>query len=237
MVVALLIVVGLAMSTWAGANVGTGDLTAGGDGNGDAVGDWYDADDLDAADDDTGDDFTVDDYDSGDDYGASDGYDTDGSATGGYDTDGYDNSGVDTYDTYDDAGSGEVVVLPQTASWAAGVEATLNAYFEGINSGDSERAWRQLSPDRQQQTTLDDFAEAVRTSYDSGFVVQEASYADGRAYVWLEFTSTQDPALGPDPGETCTEWSLDYVLVERADGTFLIDDVSGHGSAVGHTPC
>jgi hypothetical protein len=95
----------------------------------------------------------------------------------------------------------------------------------------------QYSSGRQQQIPLDEFADAVRTSYDSDFVVQEASYAGGRAYVWLEFVSTQDPELGPNPGESCTMWSIDYVLVEQSDGTFRIDEVVGHGGTTGHSAC
>jgi hypothetical protein len=32
-------------------------------------------------------------------------------------------------------------------------------------------------------------------------------------------------------------WSLDYVLLEQGDGTFLIDEVTGHGGTSGHSPC
>jgi hypothetical protein len=76
----------------------------------------------------------------------------------------------------------------------------------------------------------------VRTSFDFGFTVQEA-WSDGRAHVWLEFTSIQDPSLGPEPGESCTRWSLDYVLDEQAGGWFVIDEVTGHGGADGHETC
>jgi hypothetical protein len=140
-------------------------------------------------------------------------------------------------DTTSGSATGTYVVLPYGDTWADDVENTFNAYFEGINSGDPERAWMQLSSSRQQQTSLDEFADAVRTSYDSEFVVQDASYTGGRAHVWLEFTSTQDPALGPAPGEDCTRWSLDYVLLEQPSGTFLIDEVAGHGNSTGHAPC
>lgn len=135
------------------------------------------------------------------------------------------------------AGDGSMVDLPSTDTWAYGVEDTLNAYFEGINTADVQLSWRQFTDERQQRSTIDDFAAAVRTSYDSGFVVLEAGYSAGRADVWLEFTSTQDPELGPNPGEGCTIWSIDYVLLEQVDGTFRIDEVSGRGDTPGHTPC
>lgn len=174
-----------------------------------------------------------------------------GAGEGGYTSEG-DSYGVTGDDTYDPgpsaspSGSYGTTVPPSTGTyvelsngshWADGVEATFNAYFEGINSGDPQRAWMQLSPRRQEQTSLDEFADAVRTSYDDDVVVQDAGYTAGRAHVWLEFTSTQDPALGPVPGEGCTRWSLDYVLLEQADGTFVIDEVAGHGGTPGHSPC
>jgi hypothetical protein len=142
-----------------------------------------------------------------------------------------------TVDTTAPPVTGDAVVLPSTEAWAFGVADTLNAYFEGINSGDPQGAWLQFSSERQARLSLDDFAAAVRTSYDSGFFVQEAGYADGQAHVWLEFTSEQDPELGPNPGESCTRWSVDYVLVEQVDGTFRIDEVSGRGDTPGHSPC
>jgi hypothetical protein len=201
---------------------------------------------------DTGDDAGSD---AGTDYGATgvDTYESDDS----YDTESYDDdtgsygSDSETYDSSDGVGTASApsvpttysstsdgyVVLPYADPWANGVENTFNAYFEGINSGDAQLGWMQLSSSRQQQTSLDEFADAVRSSHDSDFVVQEASYAGGRAYVWLDFTSTQDPELGPNPGEGCTMWSLDYVLLEQADGTFLIDEVAGHGGTTGHSPC
>jgi S1-C subfamily serine protease len=128
------------------------------------------------------------------------------------------------------------VPVPGAEPWAAGAGAAFDDYFGGINSGDYQRAWDRLSPDRQDGTSLDEFAAGVRTSFDFGFTVQEA-WSDGRAHVWLEFTSIQDPSLGPEPGESCTRWSLDYVLDEQAGGWFVIDEVTGHGGADGHEAC
>jgi hypothetical protein len=129
------------------------------------------------------------------------------------------------------------VVLPYSDVWTDDVGSTLSAYFDGINTRDAQWAWMQLTPRRQERVLLDDLAEATRTTQDSGFVVQQASYSGGRADVWMEFTSTQDPELGPNPGEACTLWSLDYVLLEQGDGSFLIDEVTGHGGTSGHSPC
>jgi hypothetical protein len=132
--------------------------------------------------------------------------------------------------------TGEVPVSG-AGDWTPGVAATFADYFGGINTGDYEGAWLRLSPHRRERTSLDEFAAAVRTSYDFAFAVDDASYGDGRVAAWLEFVSIQDPSLGPEPGESCTRWSLDYVLIEQPDGSFLIDDASGHAGASGHQPC
>jgi S1-C subfamily serine protease len=126
---------------------------------------------------------------------------------------------------------------PEATTWAEGVSAAFGDYFQGINSGDHETAWRRLSPRLRAGTTLEEFSASVRTSYDYDFVVNDAFYADGRAQVWLEFTSIQDPTLGPAPNQSCTRWSLDYVLVEQPDDRFLIEEARGHGGSSGHEPC
>ncbi|MFP3901009.1 MAG: S1C family serine protease [Acidimicrobiia bacterium] len=123
------------------------------------------------------------------------------------------------------------------ADWAVRVAETFALYFGGINVGDYETAWRQLSPRLGATTGLEEFAAGVRTSYDFGFTVRDASHTGGRAEVWLEFISVQHPDLGPEPGQSCTFWSLDYVLVEQPDGRFLIDEATGHGGSSGHRPC
>jgi hypothetical protein len=176
-----------------------------------------------------------------------DGIDDTFGGDGGID-DGIDSTGTDdTYDppVYEPPGDVTTippepegtVVVPYSDVWANGVESTLGAYFDGINTRDAQWAWMQLTPSWQERVPLDDLAEATRTTQDSDFVVQQASYSGGRADVWLEFTSTQDPELGPNQGEACTVWSLDYVLLELGDGTFLIDEVTGHGGTSGHSPC
>lgn len=129
------------------------------------------------------------------------------------------------------------IAPPGSSDWAAEVALTFTRYFGGINTGDYGLAWAQLSPDLGTALGLDEFAAATRSSYDFDIVVHEASYEAGRAEVWLGFTSIQDPSLGPTPGEACTFWSLDYVLLEQADGSFLIDEAQGHGDTDGHVPC
>ena len=124
MVAGLVIVVALFVSALAGVGSGSGPLSIDDD-----VG-WFDDESLTGSDGDPA---------NGDVAGGA------GGATGvarGLDEGDHDRDSDAYSDAYDE------VVLPQTTSWAAGVEVTLNAYFGGINSGDSGLAWSQLSPDR-----------------------------------------------------------------------------------------
>lgn len=117
------------------------------------------------------------------------------------------------------------------------VARTLADYFVGINTGDYRLAYDQLSPRiRGGSRGFESFADGVSTSYDFGFDILDADLQPDYAWVWLEFVSLQDPALGPD-GESCTEWSLVYEFVRADDRRFLIDRVSGRGDTSGHQPC
>src|SRR5207253_2117390 len=108
-----------------------------------------------------------------------------------------------------------------TASQAAGVVAALATYFEGINSGDYAAAWATLSPSNQQTTTLQRFATGTVSSYDSGLNVLEAHAASPTTVVVaLAFNSLQASAQGPD-GDTCDNWTLDYILIRAQDGSWL----------------
>lgn len=132
--------------------------------------------------------------------------------------------------------SGSTQVPPATADPVAmAIAATLTTYFIGINEGNYELAWSQLSPASQQRNPLSEFAAATSTSYDFNFQVRDAAQtAPDRARVWLTFTSIQGPGYGPD-GETCTDWSLDYEMLV-IDGRWRIDRVTPHTGS-GHRPC
>ncbi|WP_166345590.1 trypsin-like peptidase domain-containing protein [Phytoactinopolyspora limicola] len=115
------------------------------------------------------------------------------------------------------------------------VAQTLDRYFGGINSGDYQLAFDQLSPRLQGSMTAADFAAGVETSYDFGFEVHWIEETPQGAEIWLEFTSIQAPGYGPE-GESCTHWSLDYELAWYGEW-LLIDRVTGHGGTSGHLPC
>jgi serine protease Do len=119
---------------------------------------------------------------------------------------------------------------------AAGVVAAFNTYFGGINSGDYAAAWAVLSPRLQGGANEQAFAEGDATSYDFGMTVLDAQQRASRnVLVALAFTSLQDAAHGPG-GDTCDDWTLDYTMIESANGSWLIDSTQPHlGSQ--HTTC
>lgn len=109
------------------------------------------------------------------------------------------------------------------------VLATLDVYFRGINGGDFPTALAQTA----EPVALSTFTQAVTSSQDSGFQVKDVQdRGDGNVVVWLTFTSRQDAGKGPAarPQETCTDWSLDYDLVQK-NGLWLIAGTSPHGTA------
>ena len=112
--------------------------------------------------------------------------------------------------------------------------ATLGSYFAAINSGDFPTAAAQLA----RPGPFDAFVEGVRSTSDSGFAVQDVTVTDRSVTVWLDFVSRQEAGRGPKerPGETCTAWSLDYVLVP-ARGLWLIDRVGPHPGVPPNAPC
>nr|WP_246221453.1 trypsin-like peptidase domain-containing protein [Phytoactinopolyspora mesophila] len=129
----------------------------------------------------------------------------------------------------------ELPGVEESADLHMTVVTTLAAYFSGINTGDYELAFDQLSPRLQDSMTMDEFAAALETSYDFGFEIHTIEETTDGAEVWLEFVSIQAPEHGPE-GESCTNWSLIYELVWD-DGWLLIDRVTGHDGTSGHTPC
>ncbi|WP_298326861.1 S1C family serine protease [Haloactinopolyspora sp.] len=133
-----------------------------------------------------------------------------------------------------DSGS-ELPEVPAGDELEVAAAATLANYFDGINTGDYEWAFEQLSPRLQAGSSVDSFAEGLLTSYDFDFAVHSVEPTDDGALVWLEFVSLQAAEYGPD-GESCTRWSLDYELVWDDASWLLIDRVTGHDGA-GHAPC
>ncbi|MBN1092575.1 serine protease [Blastococcus sp. TML/M2B] len=137
----------------------------------------------------------------------------------------------------DAAGPGGATV-PEAAldaATAGHVASTLEVYFRAINNGDFTTAFAQRTA---QDDSFERFRDAVLTSQDHGFVVQEARRSADEVVVWLTFTSEQEAGAGPRdrPDETCTEWSLDYTFHE-VNGLWLIAGSAPHGGGSGSAPC
>jgi len=97
---------------------------------------------------------------------------------------------------------------------AGNVAATMAAYFTGIDTRDYLRAWDTFTPAVQASIPFQPWSSALSTSYDGQVVVQGIQPDPaGGLDATVVFQSHQAPQYGPDPGQTCTNWSLDYQLV------------------------
>jgi len=122
---------------------------------------------------------------------------------------------------------------------ATAAATTLAGYFGGIDARRYTQAWDTFSPALQGAFPFQRWADGLSTSQDSQVVVQGIQHnADGSIDADVSFQSHQAGQYGPNPGETCTNWSLDYQLVPAADAgslSYLINKVTEIGS--GHTSC
>jgi hypothetical protein len=103
-----------------------------------------------------------------------------------------------------------------------------------VNVGDYPTAVAQTVRDE----SPEEFAAQVASSQDTGFSLGSVREEGGHVVVWLTFTSRQEAGRGPGsrPQETCTDWSLDYVMT-RHSGLWLIDSSGAHGDDDPDAPC
>lgn len=126
---------------------------------------------------------------------------------------------------------------------ATGVAATMAAYFGGINTRDYQQAWETYAPALQAAVPLQPFASALSTSQDSQVTVSSIQHdSNGHLDADVSFQSHQAGQYGPNPGETCTNWTLDYHLVPASGASagtvslsYQISKVTDIGP--GHTSC
>ncbi len=75
---------------------------------------------------------------------------------------------------------------------------------------------------------------AVGSDFD--IQVLDAAQVDARTVrVGLTFTSLQAPSKGPN-GDSCDIWTIDYTMIQAADGSWLID-AARPDNGVLHTAC
>ena len=126
------------------------------------------------------------------------------------------------------------LLIPQPDATSLSVQATLETYYNAINSGDYYGVIEQFSPAYRGGFDADTMARTLATSFDFSVVIRDVAGSTTSADAWVTFVSVQAPRFGPD-GEGCTAWSLDYSFVESG-GQLLIDGVAPHAGE-GHAPC
>lgn len=125
--------------------------------------------------------------------------------------------------------------VANTGGAPPGVLATLNIYFEAIDSGDYSTAYAQLAPNVQATTTEDRFAASDATTFDYNITVTGASTVNpSTELVDVSFTSLQSAAQGPN-GDECDDWTLEYSMI-NSGGSWLISAAKGQGG-VAHESC
>lgn len=123
-----------------------------------------------------------------------------------------------------------------TGGQLAGIVATFNTYFGGINAGDYRSAYTALAPGRQNPDDYAGFADGVSTSYDSDIRIVDAQAVDAvTVNVLLTFNSLQISAKGPD-GDTCDNWTLVFKMVQLDDGSWRMDGAKPYNGST-HTAC
>jgi hypothetical protein len=118
------------------------------------------------------------------------------------------------------------------------VATVIGNYFAGIDGRNYLQAWNLYTPALQAVIPFQPWSSALSTTQDSQIAVQGIQ-PDAAADVdtTVSFQSRQAPQYGPNQGETCTNWSLDYRLIpsSSAGSAYLIDKVTPIGA--GHTAC
>jgi hypothetical protein len=117
------------------------------------------------------------------------------------------------------------------------VAQTLATYFGGIDSQNYQQAWDTYTPGEQAVIPFQPWSQGLSTTHDSQIVVQDITHGPGgKVDATVSFQSTQAPQDGPNPGETCTNWTLVYRLVPSSSPqSYLISKVKPSG--VGHAAC
>lgn len=122
---------------------------------------------------------------------------------------------------------------------AAAVARTMGTYFGGIDSRNYLGAWDTLAPSLQAAIPYQPWSSSLSTTRDTHVALQNIRHdPNGDVNATVSFRSHQAPQSGPNPGETCTNWSLDYRLTPASTSaplTYLIRKVKKVGS--GHAAC
>jgi hypothetical protein len=129
------------------------------------------------------------------------------------------------------------VDIRSVASFPEASEAarTFQTYFGGIDNQNYAQAYMAYSPmyQSQSQNSEPSFAATHSTTLDSNIVITSIrpNSSNNSLVIDVTFTSNQAANEGPVPGETCTEWSLAYPVIDghgaSASLPYLIDSATG----------
>lgn len=120
------------------------------------------------------------------------------------------------------------------------VAATFAAYFGGIDSQNYTQAWDTYTSALQAAIPFQPWSSGLSTTQDGQVTLQSLQHnTNGDITARVTFQSHQAGQYGPNPGETCTDWSLDYQLVPSGSASsslsYLINEVKPVGS--GNASC
>jgi hypothetical protein len=122
---------------------------------------------------------------------------------------------------------------------AAAVARTMGTYFGGIDARNYPQAWDAFAPALQAAIPYQPWSSSLGTTRDTRVALRTIRHEpSGDIDVTVSFRSHQAPQSGPNPGETCTNWSLKYRLVPSSDSAslpYLIRKVKPLGA--GHVAC
>jgi hypothetical protein len=121
----------------------------------------------------------------------------------------------------------------------AAVARTVGTYFGGIDARNYLQAWDAFAPALQATIPYQLWSSSLGTTRDTQVALQAIRHdPNGDIEVTVSFRSHQAPQSGPNPGETCTNWSLKYRLVSSSGSAslpYLIRTVKKVGA--GHVAC
>jgi len=125
----------------------------------------------------------------------------------------------------------EVLSSHEDASVFADV---ISRYMEGINLGQSELAFGQLSPSMQNSLSFAYFQQETSTSFNFAVTLWSVTRPDSDEMIGtVSFVSLQDAQFGAN-GETCTYWDIEYSLKQFSEGWRIQSATNRAGSPA---PC
>ena len=133
--------------------------------------------------------------------------------------------------------AGLVTTTVEDAEAPAVVDMFTN-YADGINTGDYQRAYAQLSDRQRAALSPEEFEDRQKSSVLLDFVVVGLARDGDDLLARSAFTTNQDPEDGPDgSGLSCTFWSFDWVLAPGGDHGWQIDDSREIEGTARFSPC